>query len=130
LTLGRMRSRPRATERGETSISGRLPVEGGGRTFLVPVVDIRFAQARGHVVTIALFDQTFRFRGTLAECARRLEPSGFLRVHRAYLVNPRHVVEANPLIAGAYTLRVDDRTRSEVPVSRNFAASVRSAFQL
>jgi two-component system response regulator LytT len=130
LTLGRMRSRTAANQRGEASASGRLPVDSGGRTFLVPVADIRFVQARGHVVTVALFDQAFRFRGTLGECMRRLEPNGFLRVHRAYLVNPRHVVEANPILAGAYALRVDDRARSEVPVSRNFAASVRAAFQL
>jgi DNA-binding LytR/AlgR family response regulator len=110
--------------------SGRLPVEGSGRTFLVPIDDVRYVQARGHVVTVALYEQTFRFRGSLGECAARLEPHGFVRVHRAYLVNPRHVVEANPSMAGTYELRVDDRSHSRVPVSRNFVPGIRTTFQL
>jgi two-component system response regulator LytT len=130
-TLGRLRARAAAKSAGAAaSSSGRLPVDWDGRTFLVPVADIRYVQARGHVVTVVLFEQSFRFRGTLAECAHRLEAHGFLRVHRAYLVNPRHVVEANPIMAGAYALRVDDRAHSEVPVSRNFAGAVRTAFEL
>jgi two-component system, LytTR family, response regulator LytT len=129
-TVGRLRARNAAKSAPQQSAAGRLPVDWGGRTFLVPIGDVRFVQARGHTVTVVMFDQTFRFRGTLGECAQRLEPHGFIRVHRAYLVNPRHVVEANPIMAGAYALRVDDRARSEVPVSRNFAAAVRTALEL
>lgn len=129
-TVGRLRGTVGAKRRPDAVVSGRLPVDGGGRTFLVPVADIRYVQARGHTVTVVLFEQTFRFRGTLAECAQRLGSHGFIRVHRAYLVNPRHVVEANPMLAGAYLLRVDDRSHSEVPVSRNFANAVRAAFAL
>jgi DNA-binding LytR/AlgR family response regulator len=130
VAIGRARGGARRERIAPAAASGRLPVDGCGRTYLVPVTDIRYVQARGHVVTIVLFDQTFRFRGTLAECAQRLEPQGFLRVHRAYLVNVRHVVEANPILAGAYALRVDDRAHSEVPVSRTFAGNVRATFAL
>ncbi len=128
-TLRRLRL---AHDRGhvEPPASGRLSVDGDGRTVLVPIDDVRFVQARGHIVTVALFDQSFRYRHTLAECAARLEPRGFLRVHRAYLVNPNHVVEIHPFVAGTHALRVDDRQRSEIPVSRNFSASVRATLAL
>ena len=109
---------------------GRLPVDGLGRTLFVPVSDIRYVVARGHAISVALYDKVFRFRGTLADCVQRLEPYDFLRVHRAYLVNPHHVVDVSPLAAGAYALHVDDHARSEVPVSRNFAPAVRTAFDL
>lgn len=109
--------------------SGRLPVDAGGRTMLVAIDDVRFVQARGHLVSVSLHDQSLRFRGTLGDCAARLEPHGFLRVHRAYLVNPKHVLEINPFDAGTYALRVDDREGSEIPVSRNYAAEVRKALQ-
>lgn len=128
-TLRRIRARAGGTV-AKNSATGRLPVEADGRTFLVRIDDVRFVEARGHVVTVMLFDQAFRFRGSLAECAQRLEAQGFLRVHRAYLVNPRRVVEVNPFMAGTYALRVDDRNRSEVPVSRNFVPAVRAAFEL
>ena len=128
-TLKRLRAQPSASAN-EPSEHARLPVSDEGRTLLLHVEDIRFVEARNHSVTVRLFDRSYRFRGSLGECATRLERHGFLRVHRAYIVNPRHVAEVNTFLAGTYVIRVDDRTRSEVPVSRNFAPAVRSAFDL
>ena len=71
-----------------------------------------------------LFDGDLRWKGSLADAAARLEPAGFLRVHRAYLVNPERVVEIEPFFGGSYLLRVDDKARSEVPISRNFLPAV------
>lgn len=128
-TLRRLRSQPGA-KNAEQAEHARIPVVDEGRTLLLRIEDVRFVEARDHRVTVRLFDRSYRFRGSLGECASRLERHGFLRVHRAYIVNPRHVVEVNAFLAGTYVMRVDDRTRSEVPVSRNFAAAVRTAFQL
>jgi DNA-binding LytR/AlgR family response regulator len=129
-TLRRLRSQPGARKAAEQPEHMRLPVVDEGRTLLLRIEDIRFVEARDHLVSVRLFDRSYRFRGPLGECAARLERHGFLRVHRAYIVNPAHVVEVNPFLAGTYVIRVDDRTRSEVPVSRNFAAAVRTAFDL
>jgi DNA-binding LytR/AlgR family response regulator len=109
---------------------GRLPLEDDDRTMLVRVSEIRLVYANGHTVLAKLADRELRFRGTLAECAVRLEPLGFLRVHRSYLVNPEHVVEIEPFFGGTYVLRLDDKGRSEAPVSRGAMAIVRKAFGL
>jgi DNA-binding LytR/AlgR family response regulator len=103
----------------------RIALEDGERTRLVKVAEIRYVQANGHVVTARLFDGDLRWKGSLAEAAARFEPAGFLRVHRAYLVNPERVVEVEPFFGGSYLLRVDDKARSEVPVSRNYLPAVR-----
>jgi DNA-binding LytR/AlgR family response regulator len=108
----------------------RVALEDGERTRLVKTADIRYVQANGHVVTARLYDGDLRWKGSLAEAASRFEPIGFLRVHRAYLVNPERVVEVEPFFNGAYLLRVDDKARSEVPVSRNYLAAVRKALGL
>jgi two-component system response regulator LytT len=108
----------------------RMPVERDGRTLLVRPTDIRYVCASGHDVSVHVFEGDYRYRGTLAECAARLEPRGFLRVHRSYLVNPDHVVEVRPFFAGTYVLLADDKARTEIPVSRAFAKTVRSAFGL
>jgi two-component system LytT family response regulator/two-component system response regulator LytT len=108
----------------------RIPLEFEDRTMLIRIADIRFVQANGHLVTAATGEREMRFRGSLAECAARLEPHGFLRVHRSYLVNPKHVLEITPFFSGTYTLRVDNRAHSEVPVSRGFMPAVRRAFGL
>ena len=109
---------------------GRVALEDGERTRLVKAADIRYVQANGHVVTARLYDGDLRWKGSLAEAASRFEPIGFLRVHRAYLVNPERVVEVEPFFNGSYLLRVDDKARSEVPVSRNYLPSVKKALGL
>ena len=128
-TIRRLNSQPEQ-KKPEQAEHARLPVVDEGRTLLLHIEDVRFVEARDHLVSVKLFDQSYRFRGSLGECAARLDRHGFLRVHRAYIVNPRHVVEVNGFLGGTYVIRVDDRTRSEVPVSRNFAPVVRTAFDL
>jgi DNA-binding LytR/AlgR family response regulator len=111
-------------------VLARVALEDGERTRLAKVAEIRYVQANGHVVTARLFDGDLRWKGSLGEAAARLEPAGFLRVHRAYLVNPERVVEVEPFFGGSYLLRVDDKARSEVPVSRNYLPAVRKALGL
>lgn len=125
-TLARVRARK--TEAPAPIAPVRIPVDLEGRTMLIPPAEIRYVAAAGHEVTVQTFERAFRYKGTLAECAERLR--GLLRVHRAYLVNPQHVVEVRPFFAGTYMLVTDDKQRSEVPVSRAFAKTVRSAFHL
>ena len=129
-TLKRVHAQIESKPNAGPRASGRLPVDADGRTLLVKVDDIRYVEARGRAVSVALFDQQFRFRGSLAEAEERLGSHGFMRVHRAYLVNPQRVIEVNPFLSGTYVLRVDDRARSEVPVSRNFVPAIRAAFEL
>ena len=108
----------------------RVALEDGERQRLVRIAEIRYVQANGHVVTARVGEGDLRWKGSLTEAAARLEPCGFLRVHRAYLVNPERVVEVEPYFGGAYLLRVDDKARSEVPVSRNYLPAVRKALGL
>lgn len=125
-TLQRVRAR--GNESPQAAAPARFAVDLDGRTMLIPPADIRYVSASGHDVTVQTFERAFRYKGTLAECASQL--GGLLRVHRAYLVNPQHVVEVRPFFAGTYTLVTDDKRHSEVPVSRAFAKTVRSAFRL
>lgn len=108
----------------------RVALEDGERQRLVRVAEIRYVQANGHLVTARVGEGDLRWKGSLTDAAARLEPCGFLRVHRAYLVNPERVVEVEPYFGGAYLLRVDDKARSEVPVSRSYLPAVRKALGL
>lgn len=123
-TVGATGARERIPE------SGRIPLEYDARTLLVRIDEIRYVHASGHIVNAKTLEHELRFRGSLGECAARLEPLGFLRVHRSYLVNPQHVVEIQPFFGGTHILRVDDRAGSDVPVSRGYMPAVRRAFGL
>ena len=116
--------------RNGTAPPSRVALDDGERVRLVKVSEIRYVQANGHIVTARVFDGDLRWKGSLADAAARLEPAGFLRVHRAYLVNPERVVEVEPFFGGSYLLRVDDKARSEVPISRNFLPAVRRTLGL
>ncbi len=108
----------------------RLPVEQDGHTKLVRIADIRFVHVQGHTVHVRTFDAEYHSRASLVELSERLAAHGFIRVHRSYLVNPEHVLEVHPFFAGTYILRMDDRGKSEVPVSRGCARMVRDLFGL
>jgi two-component system, LytTR family, response regulator LytT len=131
LTLGRIRARTGGAPAAKAKVeNSRFPVEGPAGTLLVRTAEIRFARAEGHTVFIHLFDSTFRYRGSLGECAERLQRHGFFQVHRSYLINPDHIREINPYFGGTYMLRVNDKTGSEVAVSRKYTKVVRDVFEL
>jgi DNA-binding LytR/AlgR family response regulator len=129
-TVERLRSLRGDARAAAAATLTRVALEDGDRTRLVKIAEIRYVQASGHVVTARLFDGELRWKGALADAAARLEPAGFLRVHRAYLVNPERVVEVEPYFGGTYLLRVDDKARSEVSVSRSFLPAVRKTLGL
>jgi DNA-binding LytR/AlgR family response regulator len=61
---------------------------------------------------------------TLGDLEERFS-SDFVRTHRSYLVNLRHVREVVPHVGGTLTLVMGDRDRSPVPVARRQAAELR-----
>jgi DNA-binding LytR/AlgR family response regulator len=115
---------------GDETIGDRLPVVARGRFVLVNVADIRVAVVAGERVTVHTAEGRFQARHTLAELELRLHGRGFLRVHRAYLVNLRHVMTIESFFNGTYLLRLRDVSDLAVPVSRRHAADLRAAVRL
>ena len=64
-------------------------------------------------------------RHTLKELEPRLTPHNFARVHKGYLVNLNHVVEVAPWFSGTYLIRMDDAARTQIPMSRRYAARLK-----
>src|SRR5690606_8093930 len=90
---------PATTARGQGAARAqwqKLAVEADGRTLLLTPSDIRFVVSRGDYTTVSTFDRQYQSRSSLTELAERLEPLGFFRVHRSYLVNLAHVLELQP----------------------------------
>ncbi|HBY03274.1 MAG TPA: DNA-binding response regulator [Desulfotomaculum sp.] len=96
----------------------RIPAEKKGKTVLVPESDLVFAFTEKDYVYLKIFDEKLFVRFTLKELEKRLDPKVFFRTHRCYLVNLHKVKEIVPFFNGTYNLIVDDKEKSEVPVSR------------
>jgi DNA-binding LytR/AlgR family response regulator len=128
-TLERVRGAPSPAEPvampGPGSLD-KLPVEAAGRTILIDVPEIRFAEARGDIVSIKTRNQRYPTRYSLAELERRLPQPPFLRIHRAFIVNLRNVLEIRPYFNGAYLLTADDDAVTELTVSRGHVRGLRS----
>src|SRR5947207_1033989 len=84
-----------------------------GRTVLVDLPEIRYAEARDDVVYVRTYDRVYPTRFSLHELERRLPTPPFLRIHRAFLANMRNVVEIRPYFNGTYLLKVNDATVSD-----------------
>jgi DNA-binding LytR/AlgR family response regulator len=93
---------------------------------LVDYKDILWAVAetkRVYVQTVT--GEKLLVRHTLKELEARLTPHNFARVHKGYLVNLDHVTEVAPWFSGTYVVRMADETRTEIPMSRRYAAQLK-----
>jgi DNA-binding LytR/AlgR family response regulator len=112
----------------------RIPVHKGGRIILVEEPRIAYAEAaRGYaylklitpnVGQVQLADDRLLTSYTLHDLEERFSDA-FVRTHRSFLVNLRHVREVVPQVGGTLTLVMADRDRSQVPVARRQAADLR-----
>lgn len=103
----------------------RIPAEKYGKTVLVAESDIFYAFTEQDYIYVKTYDDKLLTRFTLKELEARLDPSMFFRTHRCYLVNLHKVKEIVPFFNGTYNLVVEDKERSEVPVSRAQAKKLR-----
>lgn len=103
----------------------RVPAEKQGKTILVSGSDIFYAFTEQDNVYIKTASDKLFTRFTLKELEARLNPQIFFRTHRCYLVNLHKVKEIVPFFNGTYNLIVEDKERSEVPVSRAQAKKLR-----
>jgi hypothetical protein len=101
----------------------RILVKKLGKEFLLPTAEVEWAQACGNYVNLHHRQHDYPLRGTLSALEQRLEVSGFVRVHRSYLVNLALVQVIEPTEAGDARLRLRDG--SSVPCSRSHLDALR-----
>jgi DNA-binding LytR/AlgR family response regulator len=90
---------------------------------LVRLENVRAVQANGDYARILAEEGSFLLRTPLAQLERDWGPAGFVRVHRAYLVNLKHAVELRAQLNGTAVMVLRDGT--EIPVARRNVAGLR-----
>ncbi|MGF7172584.1 hypothetical protein FHS63_000312 [Azospirillum doebereinerae] len=68
----------------------KLPVEKGQGLVLLDPADAVYLQADGHYTKVHTAEGSFLCTLPLSELEARLDPRGFVRTHRGYIVNLRH----------------------------------------
>jgi two-component system response regulator LytT len=123
----RLLNRPQSTERAHAKII----VQAQSRLLLVDQSEICFAAIDEGVIRVVT--QTLEGHSkcrTLEELQELLDPAHFWRAHRGFLVNIDHIREVVPWFKSSYQLRMNDKQRTEIPVSRAQTRRLRELFNL
>ncbi len=111
--------------------SGKVVLRAAQRLLLIDQRDICFASIEDGAISVA----TSTMEGmsnvrTLEELTDQLDPDAFWRVHRSFVVNIQHIREVVPWFKSSYLLRMDDRSKTEIPVARAQVKRLRELFNL
>ena len=107
----------------------RLPVVDGKDVALVPISEICYVDGIRNYTYVHTHDARFLSRLRLREVDERALP-GLMRVHRSYVVRLGAVKALRQRPGSAVRLVLDDAARSEIPVSREKVAEVRTRLGL
>lgn len=91
-----------------------IPIELAGTTRMLPRSSVRWVEAQGDYARLHTADGSHLVRVPLATLADRWSESGFVRIHRSYLVQLRLIDELR-LVNSGYVVLLGD---TELPVSR------------
>ncbi|MGW8251586.1 MAG: LytTR family transcriptional regulator DNA-binding domain-containing protein, partial [Anaerolineales bacterium] len=105
--------------------SFKIPVRIDEKVVLLDPVSILYAEAESGRARLQTADRSLPTQFTMSELEERLSRSGFFRAHRSYLVNLQHVKEVIPYTRNSFTLRLDDETGTEIPLSKSAAGELR-----
>ncbi|QQE75463.1 response regulator transcription factor [Brevibacillus composti] len=97
----------------------RIPVERDGKIILIDPHEIVYATVDGRCATIYTECEQYATSFTLQELENRLSPQHFFRTHRAFIANLSRTAELVPWFKGAVYLVMQDKQKTEIPVSRN-----------
>jgi NO-binding membrane sensor protein with MHYT domain len=105
----------------------RVPYEREGRTLFLDILRLAAVEAEGHYTLLHAGADRLFCPWPITEAEARLEPAGFIRVHRSFLVNPRLVTGFERKKDAGWCLMAGGQ---RVPVSRARLTAVRAALGL
>lgn len=100
-----------------------LKIKVNGEIINIPCNDVLYLEVRQHCVTAyvqkSVTDKNYKeynFYASLSELEQQLEPQGFLRIHKSYLVNMKHLKKfqcREATLDNGMTLRVGEKSYAE-----------------
>ena len=85
-----------------------LEIKWGGRRVYLSPASILYVESAGNYVEIHTIDRSYLLRDTLTRYEARLSVHGFVRIHRAIVVNPSRVTEVHAEGSGALKVRLSN----------------------
>jgi DNA-binding LytR/AlgR family response regulator len=103
--------------------SPRVAIKVKGKILLINLGDVVSVKAAGNYVLLQRPSTSHLLRESISAVAEKLQPHGFIRIHRSMLVNTTFVEEIKPYSTGEYVLRV--KGRQEYRVTRTYKQNLK-----
>ncbi len=103
-------------------ISQAISIKDGKRSFQLSIVEIYWIEAAGNYVRLHTINDSFRVRKTIKQMGKDLGPSGFLRIHRSILVNPKQVQSLCHWRSGEYLVAM--KNEKHLTSSRTYLPNI------
>ena len=116
--------RPPSQTQEQTQPSPRVAIKVNGKIIFINLSDVVAVQAEGNYVSLRRNGSSYLLRESISAVAEKLEPQGFIRIHRSILVNTSFVEEISPCSTGEYGLRM--KGGKEYTVSRTYKKNLKS----
>jgi uncharacterized protein YlzI (FlbEa/FlbD family) len=112
--------------RRKDSVRGaRIAVRTEGKIIFVNPADVRMIEAQGNYVLLHTASRAHSLRESISNVAEKLEPYGFVRIHRSTIVNASLVEEIRTSPSGEIRLCLKGSNK-EYSVSRRYRGALKS----
>lgn len=105
--------------------TARIAVRTGGKIVFVNPAEIRVIEAQGNYVLLHTASRSHSLRESISKVAEKLEPYGFVRIHRSTIVNASMVEEIRTSPSGEICVCLKGSAK-EYSISRRYRNGVRS----
>lgn len=104
----------------------RIQAKIGERTIIIPLENVFRFQSEEKYTTVYASNGKYIISTPLVDLEKRLDPSQFVRVHRAHLVAIDAIAEYQRLVNGHFCIKLHDKDHTAISVSRNFVSKLHS----
>ncbi|WP_404451808.1 LytTR family transcriptional regulator DNA-binding domain-containing protein [Virgibacillus necropolis] len=108
----------------------KIPAKIDDKVILFDPPEIDYIESQDGKSNIVINDESFAMDSTLSEIEKKLEFYGFYRCHRSYIVNLQKVREIITWSKNTYSLRIDNKSQSTIPLSRTKIQDIQEIFNL
>ncbi|MBL4931724.1 LytTR family transcriptional regulator DNA-binding domain-containing protein [Clostridium paridis] len=108
----------------------KIPAKVDERILLFDPTEIDYVESDQGISTLNIRGDKFPCSLSLTELEDRLKYFGFFRCHRSYLVNLQRVREVITWTRNSYSLNLDDKIKSSIPLSKGRLEELKAILKL
>lgn len=114
----------------ETIKFNKIPTKVNEKIVLFDPPEIDYIESHDGQSNLYVKGENFPTNFTLTHLEERLQPYGFFRCHRSYIVNLQKVREVITWTRNSYSLVLDDQSKSSIPLSKGKMADLKDMLGL